>query len=294
MTFRTILDGLHMPECPRWHEGALWLTDMWGHKVLRLADGVDAADRAGGAQVVATFPDDEEPGGIGWLPDGRLLVVGMLGRKVYVVDGGTIAVHSDLSELNRHLLNDMIVADDGTAYVSGFGWNLWEGGQVTPSPVLRVRPDGSAEAATEPLAAPNGMILSADGATFVVAEPAGGCLSRYTVTPDGDLVDRTVVPLEKAPGAQWVAPDGICLDAEDHVWAADPVGGRVFRAAPDGTTVDQLAVEGGPALACVLAGPERRTLFVAVGATTHKKDRPAEPGGRLIATEVDVPGAGKP
>lgn len=288
MTFRTVLDGLHMPECPRWHDGAVWLTDMWGHRVLRLGAGDDRAE------VVAAFPDDEDPGGIGWLPDGRLLVAGMLSRKVYVVDGGTISVHSDLGELNRHLLNDMIVADDGTAYVSGFGWDFWEGGDPAPCPVLRVRPDGRADAATEPLGAPNGMALSADGATLVVAEPMAGGLSRFRVTPGGDLVDRTMLALEKAPGARWVAPDGICLDVEDHVWAADPVGRRVIRVAPDGTIVDQLAVDGGPPLACVLAGPERRTLHVAVGAVMHKKDRPAQPGGRLLATDVAVPGAGKP
>jgi sugar lactone lactonase YvrE len=286
MTLRLVLDGLHMPECPRWHEGKLWLTDMWAHQILQV-------DSDGTKHVVAQFPDDEDPAGIGWLPDGRMIVVGMLGLKVYVVDNGAIAVHSDLSAINPHLLNDMIVAADGTAYVSGFGWNMWESSEFAPSPLIRVRADGRAEAISEPMAAPNGMALTEDGEVLVVAEPGAGALNRFTVTADGDLIDRKVLPLEKASGATFVTPDGICLDAEDHVWAADPMGGRMMRVSPDGTIVDQFPVDDHP-LACVLAGSDRRTLYIAVGAVTHKSQMPAQPGGRLLATEVAVPGSGRP
>jgi len=286
MTLRLVLDGLHMPECPRWHDGKLWLTDMWAHQILQV-------DADGTKHVVIQFPDDEDPAGIGWLPDGRMIVVGMLDLKVYVVDDGTIGVHSDLSAINPHLLNDMVVAADGTAYVSGFGWNMWESSDFAPSPLIRVRPDGTAEPVSEPMAAPNGMALTEDGETLVVAEPGGGALNRFTVTDDGDLIDRKVLPLEKAPGATFVTPDGICLDAEDHVWAADPMGGRMMRVAPDGTIVEQFPVDDHP-LACVLAGPDRRTLYIAVGAVTHKREMPAQPGGRLLATEVTVPGSGRP
>ena len=282
-----MLDGIHMPECPRWHDGTLWLTDIWGHQVFEVqADG--------SKRVVAQFPDDEDPAGLGWLPDGRLLVTGMLQRKVYVVDAdGTITVHSDLSTINPHMLNDMIVASDGTAYVSGFGWNMWESSDFAPSPLIRVRPDGSAEPCSEPLGAPNGLALTEDEEILVVAEPGAGGLSRYTVTADGDLIDRKVLPLEKAPAAAYVTPDGICLDADDHVWAADPMGQRMIRVAPDGAIVDQFPVDDHP-LACVLAGPDRRTLFIAVGAVTHKSQMPAHPGGRLLATDVTVPGSGRP
>ena len=287
MDLRLVLDGINMPECPRWHDGKLWLTDIWGHEVFEVQPD-------GTKRVVARFPDDEDPAGLGWLPDGRLLVTGMLQRKVYAVDAsGAITVHSDLSTLNPHMLNDMIVATDGTAYVSGFGWNMWENSEFAPSPIIRVRPDGRAEACTEPLAAPNGMALSEDGEWLVVAEPAAGALSCYTVTDDGDLVDRKVLPLEKATDAAFVTPDGICLDAEDHVWAADPMGRRMIRVAPDGTIVEQFGVDDHP-LACVLAGPDRRTLYIAVGAVTHKSEMPPTPKGRLLAAEVDVPGSGRP
>jgi sugar lactone lactonase YvrE len=283
---RRVCEGLAFAESPRWHGGSLWFSDFYTLRVQRL----DPA--SGELRTVCEVPG--QPSGLGWLPDGRLLVAGMLQRKVYVVDdAGTIAVHSDLDELNEHMLNDMIVAADGTAYVSGFGWNMWESSEFAPSPIIRVRPDGTAEPCTEPLGAPNGMALSEDGEVLVVAEPAAGGLSRFTVTEDGDLVDRKVLPLEKAEGAAYVTPDGICLDADDHVWAADPMGQRMIRIAPDGAIVEEFAVDDHP-LACVLAGPQRSTLYIAVGAVTHKSEMPLTPMGRLLATDVDVPGSGRP
>jgi len=276
-----------MPECPRWRDGALWLADIWGHQVLRV-------DADGSPHVVHEFPEEEDPAGLGWLPDGRLLVVGMLGRVVYVVDGGVASVYADLRDLAPFPLNDMIVADDGTAYVSGFGWDVWGGGAYVDSPLIRVRPDGRIDTVAEAMMAPNGMALTGDGRTLVVAEPAGGRLSRFRVTSSGDLADRQIIALERAEGAAYVTPDGICLDAEGAVWAADPMGRRVIRLLSDGATDRVIPVDDGFPLACVLGGGDRRTLFVAVGAATSKNDRPLEPGGRLVALEVETPGAGRP
>jgi sugar lactone lactonase YvrE len=287
MDARLVVERVHMPECLRWRDGTLWFVDIWGHQVLML--GPDGAPH-----VVHEFPEEEDPGGLGWLPDGRLLVVGMLGRVVYVLDGPTVAVHADLRDANRFALNDMIVADDGTAYVSGFGWDFYGGGTYADSDLIRVRPDGRVDTAVEAMMAPNGLALSADGRTLVVAEPAGGRLSRFTVRSDGGLEDRQLVPLPKAPGAAFVTPDGICLDAEGAVWAADPLGSRVMRVLRDGTLERVVDVDVGHPLDCVLGGDGRRTLYIAVGAATTKADRPPEAGGCLLAVEVDVPGAGRP
>src|SRR5579862_8216334 len=161
MEARPVLDGLDMPECPRWRDGTLWLTDIWGHRVLQVVDG--------SALVALEFPDDEDPAGLGWLPDGRLLVVGMLRRMVYVADGGEVAVHADLSSMTPYPLNDMIVSDDGTAYVSGFGWDIWGGGTYADNALIRVGPDGRADAVADAMMAPNGMALTDDGRTLVVA-----------------------------------------------------------------------------------------------------------------------------
>jgi sugar lactone lactonase YvrE len=286
-SLRLVFGGLHLPECPRWHGGVLWLTDIWGHRVLQV--GADGLPR-----VAHEFPEDEDPAGLGWLPAGRLLVVGMAGRVVYVVDDGVAAVHADLRPMTPYPLNDMIVTDDGTAYVSGFGWDYFGGGTYADSALIRVLPDGRADIAADPMMAPNGMALTADGRGLIVAEPGGGRLSRFTVSGDGALTDRRLIPLEKAAGATFVTPDGICLDAQGAVWAADPMGHRVIRVLGDGTVERVIAVQDGYPLACVLGGPDRRVLYIAIGAATTKRDRPVEPGGRLVAVDVDVPGAGRP
>ena len=287
MNVRPVLDRLHMPECPRWRDGALWLSDIWGHQVLRV--GAD-----GSTQLVHEFPSDEDPAGIGWLPDGRLLVVGMLGRVVYALDRGEVTVYADLRHRAAFPLNDMIVAEDGTAYVSGFGWDVWGGGAYADSALLRVRPDGAIDSAAEALKAPNGMALTADRRTLVVAEPAGGRLSRFTITAAGELTDRQLLALPKAEGASHVTPDGICLDASGAVWAADPIGRRVIRVLPSGVLDRVIPIDDGFPVACVLGGDERRTLFIAISPATSKNDRPSEPKGRLVATEVEVAGSGRP
>jgi len=287
VTPRLVLDGLDMPECPRWRDGSLWLSDIWGHRVLELA-----AD--GSTRVVHEFPDDEDPSGLGWLPDGRLLVVGMLGRVVYAIDHTGASVYADLRDVSPFPLNDMIVTGHGTAYVGGFGWDIWGGGTYAASPVFRVRPGGAVDVAAEAMAAPNGMALTADGATLVVAEPAAGRLSRFTVTPDEDLTGRQLVPLPRADGATHVTPDGICLDATGAVWAADPIGRRVIRVLADGELDAVIPIDGGYPVACVLGGPDRRTLFIAISPATSKRDRPPLPGGRLVEVDVAVAGAGRP
>jgi sugar lactone lactonase YvrE len=287
VTTRIVAEQLHMPECLRWHDDSLWFADIWGHRVLRLGHN-------GALDVVVHFPDDEDPAGLGWLPDGRLLVVGMLGRVLYRIEGDDVVVHCDLREMTQHPLNDMIVTDDGTAFVSGFGWDVWGGGDYADSDLIRVTPDGVAEVAAQSMMAPNGMALSPDGSTLVVAEPGGGRLSRFAVSPRAELSHRELVQLEKATGADFVTPDGICLDAEGAVWAADPMGRRVIRVGPDGGIAEAIAFDDGYPLDCVLGDRDRRTLYIAVGAATSKRERPPLPAGRVVATTVDVPGVGRP
>ena len=284
---RTVLDGLHLPECPRWHDDTLWLCDMWGHEVLRLTD-------AGEREVVHRFPDDDDPGGTGWLPDGTMLVVGMEQRVVHRLVDGRTELHADLRELAPFQLNDMVVAADGTAYVTQFGFDLWGGGEYRDSEVIRVRPDGSADVAATDMGVPNGIALSEDGRTLVVAEPGAARISTFAVGTDGGLADRRVTELEKAPGATYVAPDGLCLDEEGGVWFADPMGARVVHLDADGRPDRELPFPDEHPLACVLGGSDRKTLFVCVGGVVSKPQRPPEPGGRLVAVEVDVAGAGRP
>ena len=261
---RPFADGLHLPECPRWHDGALWLVDMWAHEVLRY-------ELDGTRHVVHRFRDEEDPGGIGWLPDGTLL---------------------DLRDLAAFQLNDMVVAADGTAYVSQFGYDMWGGGASTTTVLIGVTPEGSASAVAEDLASPNGMAISPDGSVLMVAEPGAARISRFRITPDG-LTDRALLPLEKAPGAAYVTPDGICLDSSGAVWAADPMGGRVIRVLHHGIE-QELPIPGTHPLACVLGGRDRRTLFVCTGKQVSKPTRTPDATGTVVTFEVDVPGAGTP
>jgi sugar lactone lactonase YvrE len=281
-------DGIHFAECPRWHDGALWLSDMWDHTVYRF-------DGAGTRQVVHKFAEGEDPGGLGWLPDGRMLVVGMEGRRVYRLEGGNAVVHAELQALSPWQCNDMIVASDGTAYVSQFGFDLWGGtAPYAPSPLIRVSPGGDVDIAAHDLASPNGVALTEDGRTLVVAEPAASRLTSFAVGRDGRLTDREVfAQLKPVAGAQHAPPDGICLDAAGAVWAAEPMGKRVVRVERGGTVTDEIRFDH-HAFAVVLGGSDRRTLFVCVAPEFSKPNRTPEPRARIETVAVDVPGSGRP
>jgi sugar lactone lactonase YvrE len=189
----------------------------------------------------------------------------------------------------------MIVADDGTAYVSQFGYDLFGGTTpLTPTVLIRVTPDGRADAVAHDLMSPNGIALSEDGRTLVVAEPGASRLTRYRVADDGGLVDRTLfAQITPAEGKTAGPPDGICLDAAGAVWMADPVGARVLRVEPGGNVTHDLPFEGHP-LAVALGGPDRRTLFVCVVTSYDQEAREHGRGARLDTLTVDVPGSGRP
>jgi sugar lactone lactonase YvrE len=276
---------LHFPECPRWHDGALWLSDMWDHTVYRF-------DADGSRHVVHRFPDDEDPGGLGWLPDGTMLVVGMLGRVLYRLEHGAAVVHADLRSLAPHQVNDMIVGPDGSAYVSQFGREMWDNETAfEPTVLIRVTPDGAVEVGADDLMVPNGVAVADDGKSLVVAESAGARLSRYSVR-DGVLSDRGPVPLTPAAHMPFVAPDGICLDAEGGLWTADPLARRVIHLS-EGTIDHEITLADHP-LACVLGGEDRRTLFICTNEAWSKHDRKDVPSGSVVTVRADVPGAGRP
>jgi sugar lactone lactonase YvrE len=284
-------EGLHLPECPRWHDGVLWISDMWGHAVYRY-------DADGGRHEMQRFEADEDPGGLGWLPDGSLLVVGMEGRKVYRVDAsGGREIHADLSPLAPWQCNDMIVSASGTAYVSQFGYDLWGGTtERRTTDLLRVKLDGALDVVAEDLSVPNGMALSADGSTLYVAECGRSRVSCFDVEGDGALRNgRVFGDLAPAVGARIPVspPDGICLDEAGSIWAADPIGGRVVRAEPGGRITHEIPLDIDP-LAVVLGGEDRRTLFICASGQHHKPARVPEALGRIDVVTVDVPGAGRP
>ena len=279
----TINDGLGLPECPRWRDGALWYSDMWGEKVHRWTPD-------GGDEVVLELDDD--PGGLGWLPDGDLLVVGMEHRKLWRWDGSALTLHADLAPFNDWPFNDMTVAEDGTAYVTQFGFDSW--GKTTgtlPSAVLAVSPAGAVTVAADEMMCPNGIAFDAAEELLFVAEPAAMRITRFRRGGDGALTDRTeFATLPKAEGMPYAPPDGLCVDADGGVWAADPIGGQVVHLDPEGAVLE---VIDHPlhALACTLGGDDGRTLFVCGAAEHNKPTRSGEDTGRVDAYTVDRPGS---
>jgi sugar lactone lactonase YvrE len=291
---RTVLDDLVFTEGPRWQDGRLWCSDMHDHRVISTAlDGdVDTVVRV----------DDDEPSGLGWLADGRLLVVAMETQRLLRVEpDGSVATHADLSSAARGSLNDMIVAADGTAYIGDMGVRIHElGSERRAGQTFRVAPDGTWECAADDLESPNGHILTDDGRTLIVAESGGGRLTAFTVRDDGTLTDRrTYAELTPArDDVLFAPPDGICLDAEGAVWVADPLGARVFRVLEGGAVTDTIdfttALPGLIPVACVLGGTDRRTLLMCVAADWKRDALVGTRTGRIVATDVHVPGAGRP
>jgi len=276
---RVLLDGILFPEGPRWHEGKLWFSDMHAHRVMTV-------DLAGRAEVVVEVPN--QPSGLGWLPDGRLLVVSMTDRRLLRLDPGGLTVVADLSALASFYCNDMVVDEQGRAYVGNFGFDLHAEAPFRPAELVLVPPDGPPRIVADDLAFPNGCVITPDGRTLVVGESGGARLTAFTVAADGSLGERRVWALLES-----AVPDGICLDAEGAIWVASPVGNEVLRVQEGGAVLDRVRVSTIP-FACMLGGPDRRTLFVAT-AETHQPERvKLKPSGRIEIATVRVPGAGRP
>jgi sugar lactone lactonase YvrE len=287
---RTVLDDLVFGEGPRWHDGALWFSDMHDRRVLRTTVEGDSA-------TVVEITDDE-PSGLGWLPDGRLLIVAMETQRLLRLDtDGTVAVHADLSAAARGSLNDMIVAADGTAYLGDMGVRIHElGGERRAGQTFRVAPDGAWSCAADDLQSPNGHILTEDGRTLIVAESAAMRLTAFDVATDGTLSGRRTYAelLPERDDVPVAPPDGICLDVEGAVWVADPIGARVFRVLEGGEVTDSIAFTDVIPVACVLGGADRRTLLMCVAADWKRDALAGRRTGRIDACTVDVPGAGRP
>ena len=279
-TGKVLLDGLAFPEAPRWHDGELWFSDMTAQKVIRV--GMDGSPKTV-VEVVG------QPSGLGWLPDGRLLVVSMTDRRLLRLDPGGLAVVADLSASAPFHCNDMVVDQQGRAYVGNFGFDLPAKAEVKPTVLILVTPEGKAHTVATDLLFPNGCVIAPDGKTLIVGETFGARLTAFAVALDGSLSERRV--WAKLDGA---VPDGICLDAEGALWVASPRSREVLRVREGGEVTHRIATEN-PAVACVLGGPDRRTLFVLSCQVVHEREKScALRSGRIETIRVDVPGAGLP
>lgn len=294
---RTVAEGLTFLEGPRWHDGALWFSDFYTHRVFRVPDG------DGNPEVVCEVPN--QPSGLGFDPQGRLLVVSMADCRVLRLEEGELIEHANLSALAQAYCNDMIVMGDGAAYVGNLGHHEGFDDPFAPTRLIRVEPDGSARAVGEEVLFPNGMVVTDDGATLLVAESLSSRVSAFTIAPDGELVDRRVwaqlgpaaakASLKAALAGEGPAPDGIAIDAEGALWVADSrpdSRGGALRVAPGGDILQTIEVPGMSVFAVALGGTALRTLYLCAAPPPGSFDPVEGREARMLACEVAVPGVG--
>jgi sugar lactone lactonase YvrE len=249
----TLVEGRAFLEGPRWHDGALWVSDMHAQEVLRV-------QLDGAVDVVAHVPSD--PSGLGFWADGTVLIVSMRNRQLLRMEGGTAPeVLADCSELAPFEINDLVVDTAGHAFISQFGFDFHGGAPYRRAPLLRVDPDGSVREMSDGLRMANGLVITADGKTLVVAESTGKDLVAFDLAADGGLSS----PRVWAELPQY--PDGICIDAEDGIWIASPVGDCCTRVLEGGKVTDVVEFPGRHTIACAIGGEDGHTLFACTSLT---------------------------
>jgi sugar lactone lactonase YvrE len=277
---KTLLDGLSVPEGPRWHDGRLWFSDLFAHCVR-------AVDLSGRAEMVAELAD--LPSGLGWTTENQLLVVSIIDRRVLRMERGKLRPFADLSGFSTGGCNDMVVDGAGRAWVGNIGYDYFGGAERKPGSIVRVSASGSCSPAADGLEFPNGMVVTPDGGKLIVAETFGNRLTGFDIAADGALTGRRV--FARCDG---VLPDGICLDADGAVWVADPATNRAMRILDGGEVVRTVTVaEGRYVYACALGGADRRTLFMCTSSVRGAASREAKQG-RIEIAPVEVPGVGWP
>ena len=289
-----VLDGLSYLECPRWRDGRLWVSDFYTNQVL-------STDGRGSTEVMADVPN--QPSGLGFLPDGRALIVSMRDHRILVRDeSGGLTEHADLSGAVPAVLNDMVVDEQGRAYVGNFGFDLMGGAALRDTVLTRVDPDGTVTNVADGLSFPNGMVIL-PGNVLVVAETFAARLTAFDIDADGGLSGKrtwaafgeppTTDDVEASVGQLQVAPDGICADAEGAIWVADALHARLLRVREGGEILDELPAKMG-VYACMLGGEDGRTLFACAAPSFVEHERRPVREAELLAVQVEVPHAGLP
>ena len=277
--FALLIDGVDFGEGPRWHDEAFWYSDFYQRRVYRIGDD--------GEQTVVVQIDDR-PSGLGWLPDGDLLIVAMSARHLLRFDGSEVSVHADLSEFASNKCNDMVVDAVGNAYVGHFGFDLEARDKYRPASLLMVRPDGSVTVAADDMAFPNGSVITPNGKTLIVGQSFGGNYIAFDIEADATLTNRR--EWAQIPGT---APDGCSLDANGGIWFSDAIGSQVIRVLEGGEVTHRVPTPQ-PTFACMLGGADGKTLFVLTAPGAHPDEAAGIAGGSIWTMPVDVPHAGLP
>ncbi len=287
---RTLTGGIYFGEGPRWRDGRLWLSDFYAHAVKSVSLAGD---------LRTEFEIDDQPSGLGWMPNGDMLIVSMTKRQVLRrTPGGQISVHADLGHIATYHCNDMVVDAAGGAYVGNFGFNLDEAIAARGVPdvlashatakLAYVAPDGTTRIAAEDMHFPNGPVITPDGKTLILGETLAACLTAFDIGPNGDLSNRMVwAPLSPA------VPDGICLDADGAIWVANPIAPECRRIAKGGEVLEVIDT-GQACFACMLGGDDGKTLFMLTADSSDHEAAAKTQTGRILVANVDSPRAGRP
>src|SRR5213592_940600 len=276
-----LMTGIAFGESPRWHDGRLWFCD-WG------AQELIAVDLEGKSEVIVRVPSF--PFCIDWLRDGRLLIVSARDRRLLRREpDGSIVTHADLSRLSKSLWNDIVVDGRGNTYVDNIGFDF-PGGEFAPGFLALVTPDGSAWQVADGVSFPNGIVVTPDNATLILAESYANRLTAFDIAADGTLSNRRLWA-----GLDRGVPDGICIDAENAVWYADVPNMRCVRVREGGQVLQTIELDRG-CFACMLGGPERKTLFIVAtewkGAEENMTD--GSRTGQILTIQAPAPHAGWP
>jgi sugar lactone lactonase YvrE len=275
MTWELVVAGIDFGEGPRWHDGRLWFSDFYQQTISSVGD--DGERRI-------EVEHDGQPSGLGWLPDGRLLFVSMLDRRVLRREhDGTVVEHADLSPIAPGSCNDMVVDAGGNAYVGNFGYDFVGGASMRPTCLALVRPDGATEIVADDLVFPNGSVITDDGSTLIVGETMAARYTAFDIAPDGTLGGRR--SWAEVPG---MAPDGCTIDAANGIWFSDPLGAGVVRVIEGGEVTTVLPTPE-RSYACMLGGDDGHTLFALTCAHLHPEAAVGAASGALYARHVDVP-----
>lgn len=287
---RVLAEGIYFGEGPRWHEGRLWFSDFYAHAVKSVSLKGD---------LKTEFKIDDQPSGLGWMPDGSMLVVSMTKRQVLRRGrNGVFAVHADLKSIAGYHCNDMVVDAAGGAYVGNFGFNLDEEigkrgieavlAEHATANLAYVSPRGEVKIAAREMHFPNGSVITPDGKTLIVGETLGATLTAFDISGDGTLSNR-----REWASTRPAVPDGIALDANGNIWVANPIAPQCVLIAKGGKVVETIDT-GAPCYACMLGGEDGRTLFMLTASSANSHEAAAKTTGKLLVASVDAGRAGRP
>lgn len=284
---RVLTEGLYFGEGPRWREGRLWFSDFYAHAVMSVSLAGD---------LRTEFTIDDQPSGLGWMPDGSMLIVSMTKRLVLKRSpAGQMSVHADLSSLATYHCNDMVVDAAGRAYVGNFGFNLdaelesrGTESVIADHPMAKlacISPEGVVSIAAIDMNFPNGAVITPDGKTLIVGETLAGALTAFDIGPDGTLSNRRLW------ATTWPrVPDGIALNADGAIWIANPIAPECVLIAQGGEVLEVIAT-GQNCYACMLGGEDGRTLFMLTAQSSIGHVAALEPRGKILIASVDVAAA---